>query len=148
MKDPFHKQRAADLLKKRDVMISRLSWSLQHLEAAEYFGSPTLAQDMLRHIMAGTPTSQATVERQLKELRLSDPMVHLELALWKAACKLSAPSDFVRVLEWMEWSHIGWKTQKSSMRRHPLTGITSLVAPFLGLKKKKVAEDASSARLG
>jgi hypothetical protein len=74
-------------------------------------------------------------------------LVHLELALWKAACKLSAPSTFVGVLEWMTWSHSGWKAQKSSMRRHPLTGITALVAPFLGLKKK-VADDASSDRRG
>jgi hypothetical protein len=124
-------------LKKRDAMMSRLCWSLQHLEAAEYFRCPNLESEMFRHIVARSPASQATVERQLKDLRLSDPMVQLELALWKAACKLSAPEDFVRVLEWMTWNHSGWKAQKSSTRRHPLTGITALVAPFLGLKKKK-----------
>jgi hypothetical protein len=134
-------------LKKRDAMISRLCWSLQHLEAAEYFGSESFESNMFRHVVAGTSTSQATVEQQLKELRLSDPLVQLELALWKAACKLSAPEEIVRALEWMAWTHSGWKAQKSNMRRHPLTGITALVAPFLGLKKKKkkaVADGAST----
>jgi hypothetical protein len=147
--DPLHQQRAAELLKKRDAMSSRLCWSLQHLEAADYFGCPTLESQMFRHIVAGSSASQATVEQQLKELRLSDPLVHLELALWKAACKVNPPAEeFARVLEWMSWNHSGWKAHKSKMRRHPLTGITALVAPFLGLKKKMVVLDgASSARV-
>jgi hypothetical protein len=149
--DPLHQKRAADVFRKRDAMNSRLGWSLQHLEAAEYFRCPTLESKMFRHIVAGSTASQATVEQQLKELRLSDPLVHLELALWMAACRLSAPAgEFARVLEWMSWNHSGWKAHKSKMRRHPLTGITALVAPFLGLKKKVVVvlDGASSARLG
>jgi hypothetical protein len=149
--DPLHKRRAADLLQKRDAMIARLCWSLEHLEAAEYFRSPAFESKMIRHIVAGTSASQATVEQQLKELQLSDPLVHLELALWKAACKVNPPAgEFAGVLEWMSWNHRGWKAHKSNLRRHPLTGITALVAPFLGLKKKKmvvVLDGASSARV-
>jgi hypothetical protein len=108
--DAQRQQRAADLLKKRDAMMHRRNWSLQHLDAAPHWGSPNLELAMFRHIVAGTNVSRAALERQLKELRRSEPVVHLELALWKAACKLNPPVDLVHSLEWISWYHRGWKT--------------------------------------
>jgi hypothetical protein len=62
--------------------------------------------------------------------------VHLELALWKAACELSPrfrsrTRSSESVVLWREW-----KDPKARKRRDPLTSVTELVAPFLGLKWK------------
>jgi hypothetical protein len=71
--------------------------------------------------------------------------VLLDLALWKVSCQLRPPAVVVHAPEWMEWLSRGWKALKDgadvggdSLSRcdAPLMGITSLVAPFLGLKRE------------
>jgi hypothetical protein len=94
---------------------------------------------IFRHSFAGSSATHIAVEQELKELRLAEPMVQLELALWKAACELSPLADNLSPLEWKTWSCSGWKQLESAKRSDPLTGVTALVAPFLGLKKNPSA---------
>lgn len=134
--DPIHVQRAALQVKKRNQAIDRFFWSIQHKKDVYYYRSAALDASVCRYIFDGSAGSREEIERLVETLRLGDPMVQLELALWKAACELSPPGDSLSSpLEWKSWSCRGWKQLKSKMRRHPLTGITALVAPFLGLKK-------------
>ena len=77
-----------------------------------------------------------------EKLQRGEPMVLLELALWKAACELNPPVQFAHSLEWKAWYHCGWKDLKAQMRRDPRTSITALVAPFLGLKRKGASTNA------
>lgn len=85
--------------------------------------------------VVGGESSKAAIAKRQKELQAVEPLVHLELALWKAACEHSPPGTLVHPWEWKAWYCSGWKQLKPSMRRDPLTCITALVAPFLGLKK-------------
>jgi hypothetical protein len=134
--DPIHNQRAALLVQVRNDAFRRFGWSLQFQRDWSYYRSTELESAIFRHCFAGSSTSQAAVEQQLEELRLGEPMVLLELALWKAACELSPPDDHLSPLRKKDWARSGWKELKPTMRKDPLTGIAALVAPFLGLKKK------------
>lgn len=138
--DPIHKQRAARVVQMRNAPVSRFSWSRKFHGDLTYYRSVQLESAVCRHIFAGAAaSSQAEIERLVNELRLAERMVQLELALWKAACELSPPEDDLSPLRRKSWSSSGWKQLKPIMRKDPLTGITILVAPFLGLKKEAVA---------
>jgi hypothetical protein len=140
--DPLHVQRADILVQERNRAINRFCWLLQHKEDVSHYRSPALNSFICYHIF-GSPASQDGTEQAilqlLKELRLAEPLVQLELALWKAACELSPLADNLSSLEWKTWSCSGWKQLKSAKRSDPLTGVTALVAPFLGLKKNQSA---------
>jgi hypothetical protein len=136
LNDPLHTQRASALLQERKEAMNRLNWSLQFCDGVKYFRCPTFESEMCRHILFGNETSQTAVLELQNELVVSDPLVHLELALWKAACELSPPIPFAHSLEWKAWYFGGWKDLKAQKRRDPLTSVTELVAPFLGLKRK------------
>lgn len=116
--------------------MARLRWSLEFFHDVERFRRSSLQSSLCRYIFFGGESSKAKIVKRLKAMKLADPMVALELALWKAACELRPPHDKLSPLQWKEWSHNGWKGLKATMRRDPLTCITFLVAPFLGLKAK------------
>jgi hypothetical protein len=142
--DPLHVQRANALLEQRKQAMDRMYWSLEFGDTVKYYCCRAFEAELCRHILFGNETSQAAVSRHQKVLRLSDPLVHLELALWKAACELSPPVPFGHSLEWKAWYRAGWKDLKAQMRRDPLTSVTALIAPFLGLKRKEGASEAAA----
>jgi hypothetical protein len=134
--DPIHKQRAALLVQNRVTMVGRFSWTRRLDGDLKYYRSSRLEAAVCRHIFSGSFISQAAVERQLKELRVAEPMVQLELALWKAACEQSPPDGELSPRQWKDWAKSGWKQLKPTMRSNPLIGIAALVAPFVGLTKE------------
>lgn len=134
--DPLHVHRAKDALLERDAVLKRFEWALQFSRDVNYYSSPAFESMLCRYaFVGGDDSSKAAIGKKQKELQVAEPMVQLELALWKAACEQNPPNDKLSPLEWKEWSRSGWKQLKPSMRRDPLTCITALVDPFLGLKK-------------
>jgi hypothetical protein len=141
--DPLHKNRAKDLLLQREEALQRFDWSLQLSQDVIRYRCPTLESMICRYILLGGTFGKHFIMKRQQKLKLADPMVHLELALWKAACERSPPGSLVHPWEWKAWYCSGWKQLKPSMRRDPLTCITGLVAPFLGLKRDKGENDGS-----
>jgi hypothetical protein len=135
--DPLHTRRAKAALQQRSAALSRFEWALQFSRDVNYYSNPNLESMLCRYVfVGGNYSSKAAIVQKQTSLKLADPMVLLELALWKAACEQNPPEDRLSPLEWKEWSRSGWKRRKPSMRRDPLTCITVLVAPFLGLTKE------------
>ena len=83
--DPLHVQREGILLQERNRAINRFGWLLQHKEDVSHYRSSALHSVICHHIF-GSPASHDGTEQAilqlLKELRLAEPMVQLELALW------------------------------------------------------------------
>jgi hypothetical protein len=135
LRNPIHAQHVREFLSHRNQNLNRLSGLLDDWEDAKYFRCPTLDSYVVRYIMSGDASSRNAILRRRKELARSDPLVQLELALWKAACETSPPETIALPMEWTAWYCGGWMSKKADLRRHPLTGVAALVAPFLGLKK-------------
>jgi hypothetical protein len=142
--DPIHKQRAALLVQNRVAMVSRFSWSRRLDGHLKGYRSSRREAAVCRHIFSGSVKSQAAVEQPLKELRVAEPMVQLELALWKAACEQCPPDGELSVSHRIFWAKSGWKQLKPTMRSDPLIGRAALVAPFLGLTKETNGTCATS----
>jgi hypothetical protein len=145
VEESIHRWRAHWLLEERDALLDRANASLRFYGDLKRFrgNASHMESGICRYIFFGEDSSLADVEQRSRNLRASDPMVLLDLALWKAACQQSPTGSFDYPLDWKAWYQRGWKAQKSSLRRHPFTGITALVAPFLGLKKEAVEDLAS-----
>jgi hypothetical protein len=77
-----------------------------------------------RHVYLGDPSELADVAQRLNDLVASEPLVLLDLALWKkASCELHPPGSSVTTpLEWKIWLNQGWKAKKPTSRNDPRIG--------------------------
>jgi hypothetical protein len=142
--DPVHKNLASALLLQRKLAVTRFEWARQFSRDLDRYRCPEWESMVCRYVfVGGGESSKADIAKRQRQLKAAEPMVHLELALWKAACEGSPQENVVHPWEWKAWYGGGWKRRKPTTRRDPLTCIPALVAPFLGLTKP-----ASSAKSG
>jgi hypothetical protein len=134
--DPIHVQRAQTLVSNRDAKIERFRETLRFDKDLHDFGRPAEIESMIcRYVFQGG-IKLDSIEKISKDFRRSEPLVLLELVLWKTACMFYPPSPLVDPLANAMWFSRDWKSSKKAMRRHQMICIVPLVAPFLGLKKK------------
>jgi hypothetical protein len=145
LEDKLHLQRAKAISKERDKFLARSNATLRFGGDMKRFRcDPVLASGMCRYVYLGDNAALADVERRRNDLRASEPLVLLDLALWKASCELHPPESVVTPLAWKAWLGHGWKAKKTTSRGDPLHGIVALVAPFLGLKKESNVDDMAA----
>jgi hypothetical protein len=135
--DPLHALRADELLTKLKSLHARARSALCFTSDLQYARDAEFEAMICRYILLGDKEhTLKSVKQASKARRAAEPLVLLELALWKAACESNPTNLPPDLLASKTWFHSGWKSIKVEMRRHPSTEIAALVAPFLGLKMR------------
>jgi hypothetical protein len=145
LEDKLHLQRAKAVAKERDKFLARSNGTLCYRGDMKRFRcDPTMASGICRFVYLGDLMGFADAVNRCNELKASEPLVLLDLALWKASCELHPPESVVTPLAWKTWLGHGWKAKKPTSRGDPLLGIVALVAPFLGLKNESNVDDKAA----
>jgi hypothetical protein len=137
LNDPLHVQRAQAAVAARNAIHARFLDVLRFGKDLRDFGSPVAMKSMIcdyifQPTVSGINTPSLNMIKKLSaSLRRNEPLVLLELALWKAACMIHPPSPLSDPESYLLWINGGWKSHKTAMRSHAWTLIVSYVAPFL-----------------
>jgi hypothetical protein len=80
----------------------------------------------------GSKSAMGPVEKTLRRYELRERLALLELAVWKAGCKMNPPDAVKDALAHRYWWTEGWKASKQSMRSCPaIHVVVTNVLPFL-----------------
>jgi hypothetical protein len=134
-----HQHKAEELLTKRSARYKRFIASDRLRIRMRRFGSPESMKTLLWQ-NAVEKSSSTVIDRAARmcvRYEKKEPLVMLELALWKACCFLNPPRDPNEGMDY--YLHGGWKRAKANNRSDPLIGSVMVnVLPFLGMGSKKV----------
>jgi hypothetical protein len=80
----------------------------------------------------GSESTMGRAETALRRYELRERLALLELAVWKAGCKVNPPDAVKDALSHRYWWTEGWKASKQSMRSCPaIHVVVTNVLPFL-----------------
>jgi hypothetical protein len=130
-----HQRLVSELRSKRRDRINKFAqFDRKMIEMAAY-GPSNYVKIAMADFMDGSKDFQA-LEKCCNWQKEQEPIVLLELTLWKRVCLLNAPEGTPRsTMEYFCGG--GWKKEKAAHRCDPMIGtVITNVIPFLDIKEK------------